>query len=211
MKIGIMVAMDKELEMVSGLRDSQMICIKSGVGKVNAASAATRLIVEEKPDCLISTGCAGGLAKGLKPMDVVVSERTCYHDVDCGPDCVLGQIDGLPLYFDANASLYRSAMSLKAESGSSIYGGLICSGDMFCWKREQSDSILQRFPDALAVDMESAAIAQVCRIYDIPFISFRIISDTNDKDDRVDDYLNFWDEAAGRSFDLLRQFTDSLL
>ena len=55
------------------------------------------------------------------------------------------------------------------------------------------------------------AIAQVCRIYDIPFISFRIISDTNDKDDRVDDYLNFWDEAAGRSFDLLRQFTDSLL
>ena len=82
---------------------------------------------------------------------------------------------------------------------------------MFCWKREQSDSILQRFPDALAVDMESAAIAQVCRIYDIPFISFRIISDTNDKDDRVDDYLNFWDEAAGRSFDLLRQFTDSLL
>ena len=211
MKIGILVAMDKEYALVEALHSDDIILCKSGVGKVNAAAATTRMIMESRPDCIISTGCAGGLAPNLNVMDVVVSSQTCYHDVDCGEGFAPGQLMGMPERFDASASLYAKAMGLSAPAGSKIVGGLICTGDAFCTRKEQTDAILERFPDAAAVDMESAAIAHVCSLYDIPFISFRIISDSANGDAaRINEYNDFWGEVAGRSFGIFEQFIETL-
>lgn len=211
MKIGIMVAMDKEYERIEALHSSDIILCKSGIGKVNAAAAATRMILEHRPDCIISTGCAGGLAPGLKVMDVVVGAQTCYHDADCGEGFEPGQIMGMPARFEADAALYAKAMGLSARAGSRILGGLICTGDVFCTEREQTDAILSRFPDAAAVDMESAAIAQVCHIYEVPFISFRIVSDSaGDDKARISEYRDFWSELADRSFGIFKQFIETL-
>ena len=206
-----MVAMDKEYERIEALHSSDIILCKSGIGKVNAAAAATRMIMEHRPDCIISTGCAGGLAAGLKVMDVVVGAQTCYHDADCGEGFEPGQIMGMPARFEADAGLYAKAMGLSARAGSRILGGLICTGDVFCTEREQTDAILRRFPEAAAVDMESAAIAQVCHIYEVPFISFRIVSDSaGDDKARISEYRDFWSELADRSFGIFKQFIETL-
>ena len=70
---------------------------------------------------------------------------------------------------------------------------------------------LRRFPEVAAVDMESAAIAHVCSLYDVPFISFRIISDSANEDaSRINEYNDFWGEVAGRSFGLFEQFIEAL-
>ena len=211
MRIGILVAMDKEYALVEALHSDDIILCRSGVGKVNAAAATTRLIMEHRPDCIISTGCAGGLARTIDVMDVVVGSQTCYHDVDCGEGFAPGQIMGMPERFNADASLYAKAMELTAPAGSRITGGLICTGDVFCTQKEQTDAILRRFPEAAAVDLESAAIAQLCSQYEVPFISFRMISDSaNGSTSRINEYNDFWGEIAGRSFGIFEQFIETL-
>lgn len=212
MKIGIIVAMNKEYEQIAGLHSDDIILAKSGIGKVNAAITATSMILGERPDCIISSGCAGGLIPSLNPMDVIVGEQTGYHDADCGEGNELGQVQGMPVRFDADKELFEAAMSLQAAEGSKIDGGFICSGDKFCTRPEDVAAIASVFPDAKAIDMESAAIAHVCHIYKIPFLSFRMISDTIGKDSefRIKQYRDFWAEMADRSFELFKQFVKTL-
>lgn len=205
--------MDKEFSQIQALDSKDIVVAKSGIGKVNAAVAAVRMIEEHKPDCIISTGCAGGLAPGLDVMDVIVGSQTGFHDVDCGAPCAPGQVQGLPARFEADKALLAAAMALTPAEGSKIVSGFICTGDVFCTQKSQTDAILAKFPDAAAVDMESAAIAQVCHLYNKPFLSFRILSDTTgtDNSERIAEYKNFWSELAERSFEIFRQFALSIL
>lgn len=182
--------------------------MQCGIGKVNAAAGTVELIRTYAPDCIISTGVAGGIDSCLKVMHVVAASRIVYHDVWCGEGNAYGQIQGLPLYFESNRTLYDCAMSLDTETA--IHGGLICSGDKFITGRDELDEIKRNFPEGLAVDMESAAIAQVCCLYKVPFISFRIISDTPGADKHFEQYLNFWGEMADRSFRVTETFLQSL-
>lgn len=177
----------------------KIVLMESGIGKVNAAVGAVELIHRYHPDALINTGVAGGIDNCLKVMDVVAGERVAYHDVDCGPESELGQVQGLPLYYEADTQLFQAAMSIQPKE-TTIHGGLICSGDQFITSRQQLQKIKERYPDGLAVDMESGALAQVCFLYQVPFLSFRIISDTPGADQHFDQYLNFWDTMADRSF-----------
>ena len=158
------------------IKNNTIILMQCGIGKVNAAAGAVEMIRNFAPDCIISTGVAGGIDSCLNVMDVVVSSRIVYHDVWCGEGNAYGQIQGLPLYFTGNETLYQCAISLDTETA--IHGGLICSGDKFITDRQELETIKANFPEGLAVDMESASIAQVCHLYEVPFISFRIISDT---------------------------------
>jgi len=227
MKIGIICAMESEQRQVKALLEDvrdfssrhwkyaggnfcghQVALAKSGVGKVNAASQATNMIENLQPDILLNTGVAGGIDSSLCVMDVVVGEKTAYHDVDCGPDVLGGQIQDMPLFFEADARLYEAAM--HAGVSSSVRGGLICTGDQFVTDRRQLEKIKSRFPDGLAVDMESAALAQVCHIYKVPFLSFRIISDTPGVEGHIDQYFNFWEEMANRSFAATRAFLEEI-
>lgn len=176
----------------------KIVLMESGIGKVNAAIGAIELIHNFHIDALINTGVAGGIDQCLNVMDVVVGERVAYHDVDCGPEAKHGQVQGLPLYFEGDKKLLNIAMNMQTDT--KLHSGLICSGDQFITNKEQLQTIKSRFQEGLAVDMESGALAQVCYLYGIPFLSFRIISDTPGADKHFDQYLNFWETMADKSF-----------
>lgn len=211
MKIGIIVAMDKELRQLQQLfTDGNIVIRKCGIGKVNAALGAQQLINEFHPDCIISSGCAGGNGDDINVQDVVVSTELCYHDVYCGTaidnSTQYGQVQGLPARYQADPYLLRKAKELQQD----IHAGLIVTGDWFVDSKEKMRSIIDKFPEAKAVDMESCAIAQTCYINKVPFISFRIISDIPLRDTNASQYHNFWDTVADHSFQVTRTFVESL-
>ena len=227
MKIGIITAMSSEHDQVALLLENKkkytegiysytegqihnntIILTQCGIGKVNAAAGAVELIRNFQPDCIISTGVAGGIDKCLKVMDVVASSHIVYHDVWCGEGNAYGQIQGLPTYFEGHPILLNCAMSI--HTGTHIHNGLICSGDKFITDRKELNEIKGNFPEGLAVDMESGSIAQICYLYKVPFISFRIISDTPGAENHWEQYTNFWGEMANRSFGVTKAFLDSL-
>ena len=228
MNIGIITAMSSEQKQLANqltdkserkvgpftyiegkIKENNIVLMQCGIGKVNAAAGTVELINNFQPDCIISTGVAGGIDTCLKVMDVVVSQQIVYHDVWCGDGNEYGQIQGLPTFFKGNETLFNTAINLNTET--TIHGGLICTGDKFISDRKQLNEIKSNFPEGLAVDMESAAIAQVCHLFNVPFISFRIISDTPGKvDQNFDQYLNFWDEMADRSFHVTETFLHAL-
>ena len=227
MKIGIITAMSSEQKQLANqlenpterkegpftytegtIKNNTIILMQCGIGKVNAAAGAVEMIRNFAPDCIISTGVAGGIDSCLNVMDVVVSSRIVYHDVWCGEGNAYGQIQGLPLYFTGNETLFQCAISLDTET--TIHGGLICSGDKFITDRQELETIKANFPEGLAVDMESASIAQVCHLYEVPFISFRIISDTPGAEKHLEQYKNFWGEMADRSFHVTEAFLKAL-
>lgn len=228
MRIGVIVAMDKELQQLLQLMDKPLECLqkgqsfwigqigdsaliltKSGIGKVNAAYGAINLIDNFRPDMVISTGCAGGASTELEIRDVVVSTLICYHDAWCGQPNELGQIQGLPVKFDADEKLVETAKNLKGNAR--IVPGLIVSGDWFVDSVDKMKSIVAVFPDAMAVDMESAALAQICHLYQMPFLSFRVISDIPLRPNNEIDYNNFWNEVADESFNVTKELIISIL
>ena len=215
MKIGIIVAMDKELQQLQQLfAGSEVRVEKCGIGKVNAALGAQRMINEFHPDCIISSGCAGGNGDDINIQDVVVSTELCYHDVYCGTaidNCTqYGQVQGLPARYQADSMLLQKAQQLSATCGVPIHPGLIVTGDWFVDSKEKMREIIGHFPEAKAVDMESCAIAQTCYINQVPFISFRVVSDKPLYDTDASQYHNFWDTVAEHSFQVTKSFVESL-
>ena len=214
MKIGIIVAMDKELQQLRPLfPEDQVILQKSGIGKVNAAIQTVEMIRQFHPDCIISTGCAGGNGDDINVQDVVVSTQLAYHDVYCGEaigHSVYGQVQGLPPRFDADPSLLEKALSLSLLKGVKVHPGLIVTGDWFVDTKDKMREIVGHFPEAKAVDMESCAIAQTCYINKVPFISFRVISDIPLRDTDASMYHDFWNTIAQNSFQVTKTFIESL-
>ena len=207
MKKGIIVAMDSEFD---ALRRAGMDgVVKSGIGKAGAARAATEMILRDRPDCIVNSGCAGGIAAGIRMFDIVVGAQTAYHDVNCGDGFLPGQLQGEPQRFDADPALLSAARALRPARP--VHCGLICSGDQFLTTPEDDARVLGIYPDALACDMESAAIAQVCHYYGVPFLSFRLISDAHASHEEAEaEYKDFWKRIADDSFSFLKQLIDSL-
>jgi len=221
MRIGIIVAMDKELcQLQKIFTDGSVVVQKCGIGKVNAALGAQRMINEFHPDAIISSGCAGGNGDDVNVQDIVVSTQLAYHDVYCGAaidnTTQYGQVQGLPVRFEADPFLLRKSEELRAKSEQilhsslRIHPGLIVTGDWFVDSREKMREIIGHFPDAKAVDMESCAIAQTCYLNKVPFISFRVISDVPLRDTNASQYHDFWDTVAENSFLTTRTFVESL-
>ena len=222
MKIGIIVAMEKELKQLQELHRENMIVQQCGIGKVNAALGAVEMIHQHKPDVIISSGCAGGNGDDINIQDIVVSTQLVYHDVWCGTavgSSVYGQVQGLPERFEADPYLLAKAQELSVACAATesqhtqriaIHPGLIATGDWFVDTKEKMREIIGHFPEAKAVDMESAAIAQTCYIYKVPFISFRVISDIPLRDTDASQYHNFWETIAENSFQVTKSFFESL-
>ena len=207
MKKGLIVAMTSEYEALR--RAGVTGVIKSGIGKADAARAATEFILTEHPDCIINSGCAGGVGAGLNVFDIVIGGQTAYHDVWCGEGNLPGQVQGLPQRFDADPALLRAALTL--QTAQPVRSGLICTGDQFLTDPEDDARVLEIYPDALACDMESAAIAQVCHHYGVPFLSFRMISDVHGSgQDAMALYKDFWAKVADDSFSFLKLLIDKL-
>lgn len=200
--------MDKEFRLVSELAgDNPDIVVRaSGIGKVNAAVAAYKLIAEDKVDAIINTGCAGGVDPTVAIGDVVIGSACAYHDVYCGVENEAGQIQGLPVLFDAEPQLLRK-VAAKFGADPKVHIGTICTGDQFLETADDDARVKSVRPDALACDMEATAIAQVCYLNgDVPFIAYKVISDVHyDSDKAIQMYDNFWSNLADESFEILKR------
>lgn len=223
MKIGIIVAMSKELAMILPLLSEKTVetrgavtlhcgrigrndiaVMQCGIGKVNAAIGAVSLIDAFSPDLVINTGVAAGAGDDVSVMDIVVADSLAHHDFWCiGEEW--GQVPGCPRLFP---------VKVPSIAGSGVQGiktGLIASGELFISRKEEIDTIRSHFPEVKAVDMESAAIAQACCLRGVPFMCLRVISDSPwTSHDNSRQYENFWEEAPQKSFAAVSEILSSL-
>ncbi len=178
----------------------------SGIGKVAAASTATLLIERLGAAAIVFTGVAGGLAPGVNVGDVVVAEDFLQHDMDASPLFPRYEVPGSGRSRFAcdealGASLARAAQDALAQHWpqARVHRGLVVSGDRFVCGAGESLQLQQRLREAghapLAVEMEGAAVAQVCADHGLPFAAMRTISDRAD-DDAHQDFSSFVQTVA---------------
>lgn len=195
---GLIVAMQEELaivlehltaarqKVVAGLTFHQglffghpVVAVVCGVGKVNAALCTQLLIATFEVEKIINIGIAGGLDPELIPGDIVIADSLVQHDMDVTPlGLPRGQIYRLP-YFDfaTDKQLLQQALeAAQAIDGHRLKVGRIATGDQFIAHPEKARFIHRHF-GALACEMESASIAQVCTLNQCPFICIRSLSD----------------------------------
>ena len=185
---------------VGHLHGQEVVTVLSRIGKVAAATTATALIERFRVDRILFTGVAGGLAPGVNRGDVVIAERFLQHDLDASP---LFPRYEVPLYdtdqfaTDPVLTEQLAAAVRRALHGTHVHRGLIASGDRFVSSAAESQALQNALPDALAVEMEGAAFAQVCHDYHVPFAAVRTVSDRAD-DAAHGDFLSFIDQVASR-------------
>lgn len=216
--IGIIGAMDEEVELLQSVMtdtktykianslfikgkmgSKEVVLLKSGIGKVNAAMTTTILIERFNPTSIINTGSAGGFAEDLNVGDVVISSEVVHHDVDVTAfDYVYGQVPNLPPTFKADQSLINQTTQALEQLNVTSRIGLIATGDSFMNDAKRIASIRELFPTMLAAEMEGAAIAQVCYQYDVPFVIIRALSDIAGKNAPIsfNDFLKLAAENA---------------
>ena len=180
---------------------------KCGIGKVNAALNAYRLIKSFGPELVINSGVAGG-AGGIKIGELLVAGEVGYYDVWCGPGTERGAADGFARIFTPCKRVIDLAAEKLGEEG--VNYGLIATGDVFVSTPEEIDFIHSIYPDAVAVDMESAAIAQTCAMTGVDFNIIRVVSDTPGSGENISQYKNFWQEAPARTFGALKVILENL-
>jgi adenosylhomocysteine nucleosidase len=210
----VLALMPDERKVVSGgrtfwqghLQGHEVVVVLSGIGKVSAAATATALIERFGVEQLIVTGVAGGLMPGVEVGDIVIGQSYLQHDLDASP---LFPRHELPSYGTARLEADRALAQVLQEAAQdavtwlpklldaetlrayglhrpSVHAGLLISGDRFVSTEAESQALRNELPEALAVDMESAAVAQVCRDYGVPFAAVRTVSDRADNDAHVD-------------------------
>nr|NLD40413.1 5'-methylthioadenosine/adenosylhomocysteine nucleosidase [Actinomycetales bacterium] len=188
--------------------ERDVIVVLAGAGLVNAVIAATHAIDQFNPKYLVSAGSAGGLAQGIYIGDVVVGTSYAYSDADATAfGYAPGQIPGMPEVYEANKDLVRTAMGAEVEEVR-VRSGKIVSGNSFVDARTV-DHVRATFPGALAADMESAALAQLAHLHDLPFISVRAISDLCGPEASADFQFSL-SEVAHRSAAVIRHLIGTL-
>ena len=218
MKVGIIGAMEQEVtllrdkienrqtltlagcEIYTGtLNGVEVALLKSGIGKVAAALGTTLLLELCKPDVVINTGSAGGLASTLKVGDIVVSDEVRYHDADVTAfGYEPGQMAGCPAAFVADDKLIVAAERVIKQLDLNAVRGLVVSGDAFINGAAPLTRIRTTFPQAIAVEMEATAIGHVCHQFKVPFVVVRAISDVADQESHLS-FDEFLSVAAKRS------------
>ena len=210
----LLAAMPDEQRVSVGGRDfwqghwqgQAVVVVLSRIGKVAAATTATALIERFGVDRVVFTGVAGGIGRGVRVGDVVLADSLVQHDMDASP---LFPRHEVPLYgrsrFATDARLSQGlglaaqqvlarvadhvgsdAVAEFALHAPQLHRGLIASGDRFVSTTAECQALQQALPEALAVEMEGAAVAQVCADYGVPFAALRTVSDRADDDAHAD-------------------------
>lgn len=161
----------------------EVVLAAAGVGKVAAAMAATAVLLD-RPEvtALINFGVAGALSPSLKRGDVVLAKAVAYHDVDVSAfGYAQGQAVGCPAQFETDKALCAAAVEGVQALGLPYQSGLVCSGDQFVHGAQRLARLQALYPYGLAVEMEAAAMAQVCHRFGLPFMAVRAVSDGADE------------------------------
>jgi len=227
-RTGIIAAMDSELRDLSASLDHErtekiagreiqyghleghpIALVLCGCGKVNATHSATLLACHAKVSRILVTGVSGGLAEGLKVGDVVIGDSFIQHDMDARPlfprheipfegfSVIEADPDLRHLLADAARSMLATAAPQGLEEAK-VFEGLVVSGDQFLSSTEARNGVLDPLPHACCADMESAAIAQVCRAADLPLGVMRVISDSADGSAHID-FAKFVEASASKA------------
>ena len=183
--------------------DKPIILALSGIGKVAAATTATALIEHFGVQRIVFTGVAGGVGDGVQVGDVVVGTGYVQHDMDCSPLFARFEIPGYgKAVFAADETLAATltvaacAYSAAVAGQFTIHSGLIASADRFVADVATQRALCADLPGLLCVDMESAAVAQVCHDFQRPFVAIRTISDRADATAHTD-FKHFVRSVAG--------------
>lgn len=198
MSLGIIVAMEEELEVIlkimkkdktevranmkfhSGeISDKKVVAVICGIGKVNSAVCTQILISEYDVKNVVNVGIAGGIGKDIVPGDIVIGDSLIQHDVDATAfGDVIGQIPRMDTFdFKADDNLVKLAKkATQKATGHKSYVGRIATGDQFVADLDKIKWLSEEF-GALACEMEGASIAQTCYLNNIPFVVIRSISD----------------------------------
>ena len=223
MKIAVIGAMEEEVEALrsaienpkttvianseytEGTYDGHdVVLLKSGIGKVNAAMSTTILLHHFKPEAVINTGSAGGFDQSLEVGAVVISDEVRHHDVDVTVfGYEMGQVPGLPAAFLSDEKLRKVAEEAVKEVGQHQFAsGLIATGDSFMNDPARVESVRGHFPHMKASEMEAAAVAQVCHQFGVPFVVIRALSDIAGKESNIS-FDEFLPTAAKHSTEIV--------
>lgn len=230
MKIGMIGAMEEEVTIlrdkmeiekvevygnceytIGKLNNKDVVLLRSGIGKVNAAMSTTILLEKYKPNYVINTGSAGGYDPNLEVGDVVISTEVCHHDVDVTAfGYEYGQVPKLPATFKADEKLIHLAVEGAKEINQfQVVKGLIATGDSFMDDPKRVEFVRGKFPELKAVEMEGAAIAQVCYQFNTPFVVIRSLSDIAGKQSNIS-FEQFIGKAALHSSQLVMKMVDTI-
>lgn len=200
------------IELIKGtIGNHEVVLVKSGIGKVNAAIATTLLLENFKPDVVLNTGSAGGFLENLEIGSVVISDEVCHHDVDVTAfGYAHGQVPNLPATFKSDTSLIDHAKEAVEALGEHRYAiGLIASSDSFMSDADHVERVQQLFPNMIAAEMEAAAVAQVCHQFGTPFVVIRALSDIAGKESSMS-FDEFLPVAARHSTDIVLRVISKL-
>jgi len=223
MKIGIIGAMEEELTLIKNkllnpslheisqqhfwtgtLHGMDVVITKCGIGKVNTAIGTTLLNHCFNPNYVINTGTAGGLSSTLNVGDIIIPSEICYYDVDLTVfGYKIGQMAQMPPVYFPDANLVKIAEKcFDQQVQNKITRGLLVSGDSFVSTKQQIAYIKDNFENAIAIEMEACAIAQVCYALKVPFIIIRCISDIVGNNNKIN-HEQFLHIAADKSAKLV--------
>ncbi len=172
---------------VGTLAGRPVVLVLCGIGKVAAAATSALLCARFAARSLLFTGVAGGLAPAVRVGDAVIGTNFLQHDLDASPIFPRWEVPGRGCSrFAAHAGMSATLAAAVAEVHGMPHRGLVVSGDRFVSSAAESARLQAELPDALAVDMESAAVAQVCADFGVPLAVLRTVSDRADDQAHVD-------------------------
>ena len=189
-----------DLDFINGMiGKNEVVLCESGVGKVNASRTTQLLIDNYDVDCVMNIGCAGALKEQLNIGDIVIGKYLVQHDFDITKfNHDKGYIPNVGIKIESDKNLLGMFLN---NVDSNVFVGTIATGDIFCTDKNMSLKIRNKF-NADCVEMEGAAIAQVCYLCNIPFIIIRSISDVVNGTNTID-YDKFAISSANKVAKLL--------
>lgn len=187
----------------------ELVVVVCGIGKVNAAMCAATLINDYKPSLVMNSGVAGALSPVVSIGDIVVGTKSVEHDMNTTPlGDKQGEVsfpNGKMLYFECDAAASRLLEEVCAGlEDTKTVRGIIASGDIFISDRSKRQLLNDRF-DALACEMEGAAIGHVCVCCGVPYVILRAISDDMDENKGMD-FVRFCALAAKKTVCAVKEF-----
>lgn len=184
--------------------------VQSGIGKVAAAASLIPFLDKFPIDYILNVGSAGSLNEKQEIGDIVIADKTIYHDVDVtGFGYALGQLPQMPLSFDCDEALREKAKIASQSLNIDSHVGLILSGDSFIDQKEKIAKLKENFPLAIAVEMEATSVGQVAYLYKKPYLIVRAISDKANSEATVD-FPSFLKRASKNSSQLIKKIVESI-